>query len=66
MQNSIWKGENSVIKITHWNHFYVNRNTGFTSNNYCTYEVLLGEGRGGIYSSPCAYVTKNFSRAYEG
>ena len=37
------KTEGYIARITHWEHFYVNRATGYIIDHAFTYKVMTGE-----------------------
>ena len=47
------KSTKETAQITHWDHFFVNRYTGRTANNYCTVQIIDGKCRGHRHSVPC-------------
>ena len=44
------KKEEFLAYITHWEHFFINRATGYIINKAFTYKIITGEDEGKSYA----------------
>ena len=49
------KNHDFNVQITHWDYFFVNRQSGRTAKNWCRFQVLDGERKGEVYEAAIPY-----------